>query len=210
MVTDPSKVSAVPVEHKDVREFEHGRQKAKKTARTQNWREDKAHRRRVKTGEAVSVSAPPQPAKRGARGTYRESGVRPDWEEGWSAEDAHDEFLHDAMEEWEHGEGAGRIVRSESGKLEVDLTNLMKPAKARRGKRGMFLHHPHPEIVVRSRRRRCTAMGDFEVLPSVRQVVALEDRLEDELELDEPWEHLSANGDDEKPFSYAEIAATAC
>ncbi|THH30231.1 hypothetical protein EUX98_g3943, partial [Antrodiella citrinella] len=107
-------------------------------------------------------------------------GARPDWEEGWAEDDWLREFIED-----DEGKPGSKIVRSASGTLEVDLTEFLKPAKARKVKR---------------------AVGDFEVLPSVRQVLVLDDRLDGELEVDEPWEHLSLDGEDEKTFSYAEVA----
>ncbi|KAH8094675.1 hypothetical protein BXZ70DRAFT_352992 [Cristinia sonorae] len=171
---------------KDVREFEHGRQKAKKTARTQSWREDKAVRRSMKVA-GLATAPPPQPTKR-TRGSFQAPppSDRPDREDEWAAIDAEQELFKEFIEEHE----GNRIVRSESGGLEVDLTNLMKPAKARKSKR---------------------VVGDFEVLPSLRQVVALDDRLDGELEADEPWEHLSATDeDDSKDASYAKVAAFAC
>lgn len=212
MVTDAKPHPPVPVavDTKDVRAFEHGRQKAKKTARTAHWREEKAHARRIKSGEVAAPPVEPLSTVKRERSGFRAPRVRPDWEDGWSAEDAADEWMREFVDE----EMDGRIVRSESGRLEVDLTNLMKPAKARKAKRGMSPSLPSPDQGTAHRLTHgffpVPAVGDFEVLPSVRQVVALEDRLDGELEADEPWEHLSVDGEDEKGFSYAEVAAIAC
>lgn len=187
-------------ELKDVREFEHGRQKAKKTARTQVWHEA----RRIKAGEVWTLSPPYHRKRVGSKGTF--ASVHPDWAvDRWTAQDADDEWIREFVEEERNAHGSP-VVRSEGGRLEVDLTNLMKPAKTRKGNRGTFQRSR-----VRSWKRvliHRVAAGDFEVLPSVvRQVVALDDRLDGELEADEPWEHLSADGEDEKVFSYAEVAA---
>ena len=209
MVTDAKPTT--PVEVKDVREFEHGRQKAKKSARTQSWRDEEAQQRRIRSGE--QPPAPPQlttTAKR-ARSGFQAPKVRPDMEVEWSTLDTEEEFIMEWVDrEREESEAAkGMIKRSESGKLEVDLTNLMKPAKPRKTKRGMSHLSSHPSSLSTHARHRRIADGDFEVLPSVRRVVALDDRLDGELEADEPWEHLSMDGEDEKVFSYAEIAAIA-
>ncbi|TCD70097.1 hypothetical protein EIP91_004826 [Steccherinum ochraceum] len=214
MVTDtkPTAPPADQVPSKDAREFEHGRQKAKKSARTQAWREEKARARRVKAGEYAAATPPAlaTTAKR-TRSGFHAPGARSDWDD---EVDADDEWMRNWIEE-EAGEAldGSRIVRSESGRLEVDLTNLMKPAKPRKAKRGMS------SSVVLAQALDAdlwllfvvTADSDFEVLPSVRQVVVLDDRLDGgELEADEPWEHLDVDGEDEKAFSYAEVAAIPC
>ncbi|KAI1790981.1 hypothetical protein LXA43DRAFT_1143920 [Ganoderma leucocontextum] len=71
----------------------------------------------------------------------------------------------------------------------VDIEQLMKPAKVRKSK-----------------------AGDFEVVSDMPVVIALDDQIPDEAELDEPWEHISADELDEKresPPSYATVLANA-
>ena len=54
--------------------------------------------------------------------------------------------------------------------------------------------------------------GDFEVVSDMPVVIALDDQIPDEAELDEPWEHISADELDEKresPPSYATVLANA-
>ena len=54
--------------------------------------------------------------------------------------------------------------------------------------------------------------GEFELVPGVPVVIALDDQIPDEAELDEPWEHISADELDEKrvvPPSYATVVANA-
>jgi len=74
---------------------------------------------------------------------------------------------------------------------EVRLTDLIRPSKAQKSR--------VPE-------------SDFEVVPHVRSVIVLDDFAETgEAELDEPWEHLSSESEEEgkKALSYAEIVSKA-
>ncbi|OCH89741.1 hypothetical protein OBBRIDRAFT_651207 [Obba rivulosa] len=74
--------------------------------------------------------------------------------------------------------------------VEVELSDLIKPGKAPKAK----------------------GTADFEVIPTVRQVIALEDGLPLDPEMDEPWEHISADDADdtlEPAPSYARIVANA-
>ncbi|OSX66796.1 hypothetical protein POSPLADRAFT_1175479 [Postia placenta MAD-698-R-SB12] len=84
--------------------------------------------------------------------------------------------------------GAGRW--SPAHATEVDITVLIKPAKVHK-RRG----------------------DDFEVIPAVRSVIVLDDSVAVTPEVDEPWEHISAeDGEDgvaDPPPSYAQIAASA-
>ncbi|TBU26798.1 hypothetical protein BD311DRAFT_808144 [Dichomitus squalens] len=73
--------------------------------------------------------------------------------------------------------------------LEVHLGQLIKPGKARKSK-----------------------AGDFEVVSEMPAVIALDDQMPDDAELDEPWEHISADELDEKrpsAPSYATVLANA-
>jgi hypothetical protein len=50
--------------------------------------------------------------------------------------------------------------------------------------------------------------GDFEVVPHIRSVIALDDNTPDELDIDEPWEHIySTDCEENKGLSYAQVAA---
>ncbi|KAI0801358.1 hypothetical protein C8Q74DRAFT_1314555 [Fomes fomentarius] len=73
--------------------------------------------------------------------------------------------------------------------LEVHLEQFVKPSKTRKSK-----------------------AGEFELVPGMPGVIALDDQMPDDAELDEPWEHISADELDEKrvvPPSYATIVAKA-
>ncbi|KAH9885459.1 hypothetical protein C8Q73DRAFT_717934 [Cubamyces lactineus] len=72
--------------------------------------------------------------------------------------------------------------------LEVPIEELMKPGKTRRSK-----------------------AGEFEMIPGMPVVIALDEHLAEDAELDEPWEHISADELNEKrvaPPSYATVVAT--
>ncbi|KAI0756186.1 hypothetical protein C8Q80DRAFT_1215238 [Daedaleopsis nitida] len=67
-------------------------------------------------------------------------------------------------------------------------------------------------VAVRPGKARKSKAGEFELVPSVPVVIALDDAMPDEAELDEPWEHISADELDEKrvaPPSYATVLANA-
>lgn len=54
--------------------------------------------------------------------------------------------------------------------------------------------------------------GEFELVPGMPVVIALDDQIHDEPELDEAWEHISADELDEKrvpPPTYATVVANA-
>ncbi|CAL1694820.1 unnamed protein product [Somion occarium] len=159
-----------------VREFEHGRQRAKKSAHTASWREEKARKRQVKTQRAQTLFEPPA-AHRQKGGHVKVQGIDRD-ERDLDGSDSDEAFDVEFIE----------TPKWREQKLEVDLTNLIRPTKARRSK-----------------------AGDFEVIPSVRSVLVLDDRDFAMVEDDEPWEYLSAGDDDSerKPAipSYAEVAA---
>ncbi|KAL7284999.1 hypothetical protein ACG7TL_000088 [Trametes sanguinea] len=85
-------------------------------------------------------------------------------------------------------EGRARGELGVSRPLEVHLGQLLKPGKMRRSK-----------------------AGEFELIPGMPTVIALDEHAAEDAELDEPWEHISADELDEKrvaPPSYATIVAS--
>ncbi|KAH9914638.1 uncharacterized protein BXZ73DRAFT_54876 [Epithele typhae] len=65
---------------------------------------------------------------------------------------------------------------------------------------------------VKPAKARKTKAGEFELVPGMPVVIALDDHLAADAELDEPWEHISADELDEKrvlPPSYATVVANA-
>lgn len=72
-------------------------------------------------------------------------------------------------------------------------------------------------VVLSQRKARKTKVDDYELIPAVRTVIVLDDMPIDDMELDEPWEHI-ANAEDEDGHvirsgkvgqTYAAIAAAA-
>ena len=58
----------------------------------------------------------------------------------------------------------------------------------------------------------CAAAGEFELVPGVPLVIALDDQVPGEVEPEEPWEHISADELDDAraaPPSYATVVANA-
>ncbi|KAI0658397.1 hypothetical protein C8Q70DRAFT_917642 [Cubamyces menziesii] len=95
-----------------------------------------------------------------------------------------EEIIADVVER----EGRARGDVSLERPLEVPLEELVKPGKARRSK-----------------------AGEFEIIPGMPVVIALDEHVVEDAELDEPWEHISADELDEKrvaPPSYATVVAT--
>ncbi|TFK89859.1 hypothetical protein K466DRAFT_597441 [Polyporus arcularius HHB13444] len=91
-----------------------------------------------------------------------------------------EEIIADIVEREAQARGLAEPVR-------VHLEQLVKPSKTRKSK-----------------------AGEFELVPGMPVVIALDDL--DEAELDEPWEHISADELDEKrvePPSYATVLANA-
>ncbi|KAA1477210.1 hypothetical protein DENSPDRAFT_854208 [Dentipellis sp. KUC8613] len=85
---------------------------------------------------------------------------------------------------------AGTWAREREQRVQVRLADLVRPGRARGAKKGV--EH------------------DFEVIPHVRSVIVLDEGAADEGELDEPWEYVSSEGEEDKRApSYAEILAKA-
>ncbi|KAK7695236.1 hypothetical protein QCA50_002426 [Cerrena zonata] len=171
-------ITSEPRVLKAVREFEHGRQRAKKSARTESWKAEKVAKRQLKAQRAQGTLVEGIPIHRSRKGGFVHlDRDETSLDESDSAEEAFDIEVVETPK-WRED------------KLEVDLTKLIRPSKARRSK-----------------------AGDFELIPSVRSVLVLEDavldRGFDSIEDDEPWEYLSAAGDDAEHNipSYAEVAA---
>jgi hypothetical protein len=59
---------------------------------------------------------------------------------------------------------------------------------------------------------------DFEVIPHIRSVIALDDDANHDMDLDEPWEHIYDNNGEGKAsdgvkfgrLTYARVAGTGC
>jgi hypothetical protein len=74
-------------------------------------------------------------------------------------------------------------------------------------------------VVLSQRKSRNTKVDDYELVPAVRTVIALDDMPTDDMELDEPWEHVALSTEDDNgkhiangklgAHTYAAIAAAA-
>jgi len=166
---------------KAVREFEHGRQRAKKTERTAHYRAEKAFNKQLKAAHVSPLvyqeKKPGHMSVRGLRTNLTERADR-DLESSEDSGVEEDYWLEVPLSSKKSDE-----------KVEIDLTAIMQPAKSRKSK-----------------------AGDFEVLPSVRSVVALDDKFTADvpMEIDEPWECIDADdesgvGPRRKTLSYADV-----
>lgn len=74
-------------------------------------------------------------------------------------------------------------------------------------------------VVLSQRKARKTKVDDYELVPAVRTVIVLDDMPADDMELDEPWEHVALSTEDDNgkkiangkvgEHTYAAIAAAA-
>lgn len=163
---------------KSTRDFQHSRQRAMKTVQVKNWKEEKAWNRHVKLElRKLQPNLPPAPQPTRRPGRGTVGGFR-------QSERSDRDLDVSTKSDWELSEEEEIVPtwRSQE-KIEVDLTHLMRAAKPRKSK-----------------------TGDFEVIPKVRSVVVLDERLEAGPEIDDPWEYVSADDEDTKrpALSYAE------
>ncbi|KZT01184.1 uncharacterized protein LAESUDRAFT_816090 [Laetiporus sulphureus 93-53] len=167
---------------KDRRAYEHERQRAKKTVEVERARERK-QRKSVQRLASDGACLVCRTAH------TRRSGVKGGvWgvSEVEGQENAPLEPRDEQSGSLDIDDGVIAHVR---GVREVDLASLIKPAKTRKPK-----------------------AEDYEVIPNVRPVIALDDRASAVPEVDEPWEHISAEDEDGAPAgpsgpSYAQIVA---
>jgi len=179
---------------KAVRAYEHDRHRAKKTAETERTRERKERKRSL---GAPCHARPCRTAAHGhghghahAHAHGRRSAARGVFKGGADLEEREDAFLAPVACEYEREErGAvdSETIPQRQDVRELDIHVLLKPARA----------HKH-------------RADDFEVIPNVRSVIVLDDHISATPDVDEPWEHVTAE-DVEKDSapSYAQIVASA-
>ncbi|OJT04571.1 hypothetical protein TRAPUB_4841 [Trametes pubescens] len=176
---------------KAVRAYERDRQRSKKTKeRTERERERERQRAAAATGTTSPDGRPCRHCPSNSTSTSaRRTGLALSLTSASTKEDA--SLAHGTPGSPLVEEIIADVVERETrarGSLEVHLAQLVKPAKARRSK-----------------------AGEFELVPAIPLVIALDDALADDAELDEPWEHISADELDEKraaPPSYATVVAS--
>lgn len=89
-------------------------------------------------------------------------------------------------------------------RLEVSLAALVTTRKPRKGRGMCYFRAPRKRMLNIS-----AVEGDFEIIPHVRPVIALDDDMAPDVEVDEPWEHIYGDDDEypDKEPSYATIAS---
>lgn len=183
---------------KDARAYEHERQRLRKAAdfvkmrarkaqQGAGWAGTKAHHR---TGSGRSYSGSTTPSEKGGR--LREEDAEEDEGEGLVLSDS-----------WKENLGV-TTVAADQPRYEVKLADLIRPGKPRKPKGSYCLPQANPI----SNTHYSLGDSDFEVIPHIRSVIALDDNTPDELDVDEPWEHIyNTDSEDNKELSYAQVVA---
>ncbi|PIL31250.1 hypothetical protein GSI_05948 [Ganoderma sinense ZZ0214-1] len=196
------------------RAYDRDRQRAKK-------RKERAERERERTAALAPV-----PAVHSREGSTKHAGRGNAKPKLVTAEDKDvavrplptspvEEIIADVVERAMLARGDAAVsvrVVTASKPREVDLEQLMKPAKARKSKGESILVSGLNVKLGRDANASMRPAGDFEVVSDMPVVIALDDQIPDDAELDEPWEHISADELDEKresPPSYATVLANA-
>ena len=196
------------------RAYDRDRQRAKK-------RKERAERERERTAAltpAQAVHSREGSAKHAGRSNGKPRLVTAEDKDVALPTSPVEEIIADVVERAMLARGDGTTVSvsvvttTPSKPREVGIEQLMKPAKARKskGERIILLSNPHANTNGADASIR--PAGDFEVVSDMPVVIALDDQMPDEAELDEPWEHISADELDEKresPPSYATVLANA-
>jgi len=177
----PETDTSSPAVLKAVREFEYGRQRTKRAADTERMRERKERKRR---GGA---------APRAVRPTHSGHARKVDMTGAEDVEDADERdgdgenYPLNASQTDLREDPAGIADLDVSASQQISLEAFIKPAK---------LHKRKAE--------------DFEVIPKVRSVIALDDHAPPPLpEVDEAWEHVTLDDEHDLAPSYAQVVSTA-
>ncbi|ETW86589.1 hypothetical protein HETIRDRAFT_145098 [Heterobasidion irregulare TC 32-1] len=167
---------------KDRREHERARQRAKKAGDRAKGR--KGHAYAHDHADIPHVKA--EREKRGGSGGGG-GGLVPGADAEWDAARAAPDDVDLVRAQIAFGVFGAAWARKEV--REVRLADLVRPAKKAHRKQG------------------CDA--DFELVPHIRSVIALDDAMDDASELDEPWEYVSgeSEGEARKAPSYAQVVA---
>lgn len=169
---------------KDRREHERARQRAKKAGDRAKGRKGHAYAH----GHADIPHVKAEREKRGGSGGgMGGGGLVPGADAEWDAARAAPDDVDLVRAQIAFGVFGAAWARKEV--REVRLADLVRPAKKAHRKQG------------------CDA--DFELVPHIRSVIALDDAMDDASELDEPWEYVSGEteGEVRKAPSYAQVVA---
>ncbi|KAI0354738.1 hypothetical protein OH77DRAFT_488088 [Trametes cingulata] len=154
---------------KAVRAYERDRKRAKKTKeRTEREREREREREQRVSGTGATSDGRACRHCRDGSGRRTGAAAAPVDLEDTVLSPPEATCVEDIIADVVEREGRAR------GELEVRIEALAKPGKVRRSK-----------------------VGEFELIPGIPVVIALDEHTE-EAELDEPWEHISADELDEK------------
>ncbi|KAI0326771.1 hypothetical protein GY45DRAFT_1339250 [Cubamyces sp. BRFM 1775] len=112
--------------------------------------------------------------------------------------------------------GADAVLKPAVGSLCVGVEEIIADVVERESRARGDVSPERPrevplEELVKPGRARRTKAGEFEMIPGIPVVIALDEHIAEDAELDEPWEHISADELDEKrvaPPSYATVVAT--
>jgi len=173
---------APPKLHKDARAYDHERQRLKKAADFVKMRARKAQQGAGGPGgKAHHRTGSGKDSMEGAQ--LSEKGARLQEQEDIE----YDEVGEGLVLSNSRKENVGIVTAmTDQARYEVKLADLIRPGKQRKPK----------------------GDGDFEVVPHIRSVIALDDNTPDELDIDEPWEHIySTDCEENKGLSYAQVAA---
>jgi hypothetical protein len=173
---------------KDLRAYEHDRQRVKKAADLVKMRARKGQGWTSKLHDSKKDSGAGLPSEKGKRLTDEEV----DSLEGVIA-------LGDSR-----GDLRDEVVSSDL-RSEVKLADLVTSRKSRKGQGMHFSFFPYSSVL---NLRWGVAEGDFEVIPHIRSVIVLDDIVSQDLVIDEPWEHIYGNDEEDasaKGLSYAKV-----
>jgi hypothetical protein len=218
-----------PLERKDQRAYEVARQSKLKPADREKAREQKA---KLKQAAALGRAAKAQSQSQAAAtmplsasldgaasngnavksGNRRRGNVRGTGEDGEDATNVNVKAMTTSpRKDAQSGTGARKAH-------EVKLEDLLRTAKIRKPRKGepcdsmpmtMTVHCLVVGGSMLTSLVLFVAAGDFELIPHVRSVVALDDREYDTPEVEEAWEHVSSDEDDKKARSYAQVVSAA-
>jgi len=181
--TQPTASPTLPKPLKDTRAYDHERQRLKKAA-------DFVKMRARKAQQGAGCDGGKSHHHRTGSGKDSVEGSAQLSEKGGRLQEEdleYDELGEGLVLSNSRKENMGIVtIMADQPRYEVKLADLIRPGKPRKPK----------------------GDGDFEVIPHIRSVIALDDNTPDELVIDEPWEHVySTDCEEDRGLSYAQVAA---
>ena len=191
---------------KDRREHERARQRAKKAGDRAKGRKGHAYAH----GHADIPHVKAEREKRGGSGgSMGGGGLVPGADAEWDAARAAPDDVDLVRAQIAFGVFGAAWAQKEV--REVRLADLVRPAKKAHRKQGCGACCFLGSLIAPAAADdgRFDADADFELVPHIRSVIALDDAMDDASELDEPWEYVSGEteGEVRKAPSYAQVVA---